>query len=128
MVEHRIQNIIFLKQKQKTTKLRLMVKTFFHQPTNNDIKTYKNLIKTATVQEDDYKTGCLLDYRYFKENYKMIALYLNKQEDLDADPGASQQINSIANLDRAQNTKMLCIIEKAKETVLDFSQGTVIVL
>ena len=53
----------------------------------------------------------------------MIPLYLNKQEDLDADPGASQQINSIANLDRAQNTKMLCIIEKAKETVLDFSQG-----
>ena len=105
-----------------------MVKTFFHQPTNNDIKTHKNLIKTATVQEVDYKTGCLLDYRYFKENYKMIAIYLNKQRDLDADPGAIQQINFITNLDRARNTIMLCIIEKAKETVLDFSQGTVIVL
>ena len=55
----------------------------------------------------------------------MIAIDLSKQQALDADPGATQQINFTANLDRAENTTMLFIIEEAKETVLDFSQGTV---
>ena len=58
----------------------------------------------------------------------MIAIDLSKQQALDADPGATQQINFTANLDRAENTTMLFIIEEAKETVLDFSQGTVKVL
>ena len=53
---------------------------------------------------------------------------LSKQQALDADPKAIQQINFTANLDRAGNTTMFFIIEKAKETVLDFSQGTVKVL
>ena len=72
--------------------------------------------------------GCLLDYLYFKENYKMIAIDLSKQRVLDADPRAIQQINFTVNLDRAGNTTMFFIIEEAKETVLDFSQGTVKVL
>ena len=58
----------------------------------------------------------------------MIAIDLSKQQALDADPGATQQINFTANLDREENTTMLFIIEEAKETVLDFSQGTVKVL
>ena len=77
---------------------------------------------------DDYTTGCLLDYPYFKDHYKMIAIDLSKQQALDADPRAIQQINFTANLDRAGNTTMFFIIEEAKETVLDFSQGTVKVL
>ena len=67
----------------------------------------------------------MLDYPYFKENYKMIAIDLSKQQALDADPRAIQQINFTANLDRAGNTTMFVIIEEAKETVLEFSQGTV---
>ena len=55
----------------------------------------------------------------------MIAIDLSKQQALDADPRVIQQINFTANLDRAGNTTMLFIIEEAKETVLDFSQGTV---
>ena len=55
----------------------------------------------------------------------MIAIDLNKQQALDAYPRAIQQIDFIANLDRAENTAMLFIIEEAKETVLNFSQGTV---
>ena len=51
-----------------------------------------------------------------------------KQQVLDADPRAIQQINFTANLDRAGNTKMFFIIEEAKETVSEFSQGTVKVL
>ena len=91
-------------------------------------KTYKNISKTATSQGDDYTNGCLLDYPCFKDQYKMIAIDLSKQQALDADPRAIQQTNFTANLDRLGNTKMLFIIEEAKETVLDYSQGTVKVL
>ena len=55
----------------------------------------------------------------------MIATHLSKKQALDADPTAIQQINFTENLDRAGNAKMFFIIEEAKETVLDFSQGTV---
>ena len=57
----------------------------------------------------------------------MIAVDLSKQQALDADPTAIQQINFTANLDRAGNTRVE-ILEEAKETILDFSQGTVKVL
>ena len=100
-------------------------KFFFDEPINNDFKTYENIRKIATGQGDDYTTGCLLDYSYFKDHHKMIAIYLSKQQALDADPRVIQQINFTANLDRAGNTTMLFIIEEAKETVLDFSQETI---
>ena len=58
----------------------------------------------------------------------MIVVDLSKQKALDADPKAIQQFNFTANLDRAGNTKIYFILEEAKETVLDFSQGTVKVL
>ena len=103
-------------------------KNIFDQPINNDFKTYENVRKVAAGQGDDYTTGCLLNYPYFKNHYKMIAIDLSKQQALDADPRAIQQINFTANLDRAGNTTMFFIIEEAKETVLDFSQGTVKVL
>ena len=70
----------------------------------------------------------MLDYSYFKDHNKMIAIDLSKQEALDADPRAIQQINFTANLDRDGNTTMFFIIEEAKESVLDFSQGAVKVL
>ena len=70
----------------------------------------------------------MLGYSYFKDHYKMIAMDLSKQQALDADPRAIQQINFTANLDRAGNTTVFFIIEEAEETVLDFSQGTVKVL
>ena len=55
----------------------------------------------------------------------MTAIDLSKQQALDADPKAIQQINFTASPDRAGNTTMFFILEKAKKTVLDFSQGTV---
>ena len=58
----------------------------------------------------------------------MIAIDLSRQTELDADPREIQQINFTANLDRAENTTMFFIIEEAKETVFEFSQGTVKVL
>ena len=95
---------------------------------NNNFKTYENIRKIATSLGDDYTTGCLLDYSYFKDHYKMIAIDLSKQQALNGDPTAIQQINFTANLDRAGNTTMFFIIEEVKEIVLDFSQGTVKVL
>ena len=58
----------------------------------------------------------------------MIAIDLSKQQALDSYRRAIQQINFTANLDRAGNTTMFFIVEETKETVLDFSQGTVEVL
>ena len=58
----------------------------------------------------------------------MIAIDLSKQQALDADPRAIQQINFTANLDRAGNTRFYFILEEAKETIFEFSQGTVKVL
>ena len=101
---------------------------FFDQPIKNNKVKYENIRKIATGQRDDYTTGCLLDYSYFADTYKMIAVDLSKQQALDADPRAIQQINFTANLDRAGNTRVYFILEEAKETILDFSQGTVKVL
>ena len=58
----------------------------------------------------------------------MIAVDLSRQQALDADPRATQQINFTANLGRADNTRIYFILEKVKEIKLDFSQGTVKVL
>ena len=89
-------------------------KNFFDQPINNMIKTYENIRKITIGQGDDYTTGCLLD--------------LSKQQAVDADPKAIQQINFTANLDRDGNTRFYFILEEAKETVFEFSKGTVKVL
>ena len=101
---------------------------FFDQPIKNNKVTYENIRKIATGQGDAYTTGCLLDYPYFINTYTMIAVDLSKQQALNADPRAIQQINFTANLDRAGNTRVYFILEEAKETILDFSQGTVKVL
>ena len=101
---------------------------FFDQPIKNKETTYDNIKKVATGQGDDNTTGCLLDYPYFLDTYKMFAVDLSKQQALDADPRAIQQIYFTANLDRAANTRVYFILEEAKETILDLSQGTVKVL
>ena len=105
-----------------------MEKNFFDQLVKNDKITYENIRKIATGHGDDYATGCLLDYIYFKNCYKMIAVDLSKQQALDADPKVIQQTNFTANLDRARNTRFYFILEEAKKTVFEFSQGTVKVL
>ena len=72
--------------------------------------------------------GCLLDNTYFKNYYKMIVVDLSEQQAFDADPKALQQINFTENLDRAENTRFYLILEEAKETIFEFSQGTAKVL
>ena len=104
-----------------------MEKNFFDQSVKNDKVTYENIRKSTIGQGDDYTTRCLLDYSYFKK-YKIIAIDLSKQQMLNVDPKAIQQINFTTNLNRAGNTRFYFILEEAKETVFEFSQGTVKVL
>ena len=86
------------------------------------------LEKFAIGQGDDYTTGCLLDYSYFNDHYKMIVIDLSKQQVFDGDPRGIQQTNFTANLNRAGNAITSFIIEEAKGTILDFSQRTVKVI
>ena len=100
-------------------------KNFFVQAIKDNKVAYENI---ATGQGHDYTTGCLLDYPYFNDSYKMIwGVDLSNR----ADPRAIQQIHSTENLDRGDAnayTRIFFILEEAKESILDFSQGTVKVL
>ena len=67
-------------------------KKFYEQPIDWDIKWYEEIRKLTTGQGEDYTTGCSLDYDYIKNDYRLIAVNLSKQEVLDADPKAIKQI------------------------------------
>ena len=101
---------------------------FFDQPIKDNKVTYENIRKVATGKGDNYTTGCLLVYPYFRDNYKMIAVDLSRQQALDTDPRAIQQINFTTNLNRAGDTRVYFILEQSKETKLNFPQDTVKVL
>ena len=98
---------------------------FFDQSVKNNKITYKNIRKIDIGHGDDYTTGCLLDYAYFRDTYKMIAIDLCKQQTLYADLRIIQQSNFTANLDCAGNARIFFILEEAEETILDFSQEIV---
>ena len=72
---------------------RLFVSNFFNQLVNNNLRTYDNIHKIVTGQGDDYPSSCLLDYKQFNNFCEMIVIDLNKQQVLDADPKAIEQIN-----------------------------------
>ena len=75
--------------------------------------------------ETTMQLDCLLDYPYFNQNSKLIAIDLSRKEALDTDPRAILQVNFTENLDRAEGAWMVFILEKVKKGILDFSQGTV---
>ena len=101
-------------------------RNFYDQPINDQIKNYDEIRKIATGKGDDYTTGCLLDYQYFKDHYQLIAVDLSKQKELDADPRAIQQIEFFGKL--GTNSQVCTVLEKSKETVLEFYKGTTKVL
>ena len=104
---------------------------FYDQPINDSIKQYDEVRKISTGQGDDYTTGCLLDFAYFENNYRLVAADLNKQKVLDADSTAIQQIVFTGTIKAAvANTrvKIFYVLEKSKETILEFSKGTTKVL
>ena len=101
-------------------------RNFYDQPINDQIKNYDEIRKIATGKGDDYTTGCLLDYQYFKDHYQFIAVDLSKQKELDADLRDIQKIEFYGNLETS--SQVCTVLEKRKETVLEFYKGTVKVL
>ena len=101
-------------------------RNFYDQPINDLIKQYNEIRKTATGQRDDYTTGYLLDYQYFKDPYQLIAVDISKQEELDTDSRAIQQIEFYGML--KTNSQVCAVLEKSKETMLEFYKGTAKVL
>ena len=97
-------------------------RNFCDQPINDSIRKYDEIRKIATGKGDNYATECLLDYNYFKKNYQLIAVDLSKQRELDADTRAIQQIEFIGMLKTRSN--VFTILEKSKETILEFHKGT----
>ena len=87
-------------------------KNVFDQPVKNNIRTYDYIRRILIGQGGDQATGSLLDYNYFKEHYKMIAIDLSKQQELDSDPKTIQQISFTENLE--QQATIFFIIEEAK--------------
>ena len=105
-------------------------RNFYDQPINDLIKQYDEIRKVSTGYGDDYATSCLLDYAYFKDNYKLAAVDLSKQKALDADPRAIQQrvFKGVVTGNDGTNTSLYTILEQSKETMLEFSKGAVKVL
>ena len=101
-------------------------RNFYDQPINDSIKQYYEVRKISTGKDDDYITGCLLDFAYFEKNYKIIAADLSKQKVLDADSRAIQQIIFTGHTDA--QIRVYYILEQSKETILEFSKGATKVL
>ena len=89
----------------------------------NFYEKYRELEKVMIGKGEDYTTGSLLDYNYFDKHYKLVAVDLSKQRELDADPIAIQQIEFKYML--GTNSTIYWVLEKSKETILEFYKGTV---
>ena len=100
-------------------------KNFYNQAIDSDIKEYEKIRKLTTGQGEVYTTGCLLDYKYIKNHYRLIAVDLNRQKEFAADPKAIQQIEFAGQLkkldddddDGVESMFFLTILEKIKETI-----------
>ena len=96
-------------------------KSFFDLPVKNAEEAFEKIVE---ISNNDYTTGNLLDFAYFKKHYKLIAIDLSKQTKLK-DP---QQINFIGKLDKDNGATMFFIIEKSEETTFNFSQNSVTII
>ena len=97
---------------------------FESQITRDDERGYENLRDVMLGNGDDYTVGSLIDYNYFKNTYKIIAVDLSKQDVLDAEPRTVQQIK-FRGKRGANNCNMIFIMEESKDTILNFTQGAV---
>ena len=97
-------------------------KSFFDLPVKNEEEAYEKIIDMSN--NNDYTTGNLLDFAYFKKTYRLIAIDLSKQTKLK-DP---QQISFIGKLLNTRGATIFFIIEKSEETTLNFSQSSVTII
>ena len=98
-------------------------RTFYGNPIESDIEKYRELKRVMIGKGEDYTTGSLLDYNYFDKHYKLVAVDLSKQKELDADPRAIQQIEFKYML--GTNSTIYWVLEKSKETISEFYKGNV---
>ena len=107
------------------------VRNFYDQNISDDSKKYEELRKVMTGRGEDYTTGSLLEYDYWKKNYKLICCDLSKQKVLDSNTKANQHDEFIYKLDNTRNVgggnraQILTVLGKEKETNLEFRKGTV---
>ena len=94
---------------------------FFELPVKNIEETYEKITQ-ITGHNGYYTRGNLLDYDYFKEHYKLIAIDLSKEIELE-NKDTKQQIHFIGNLERDNGAVMFFIIEKGEETIIEFLQN-----
>ena len=102
-------------------------RSFYDQPINDSIKQYDETRKISTEQGDDYTTSCLLDFAYFEKNRRLITADLSKQKALDADSRAIQKIIFTGKLKATEyNARVMIyfVLEKSKETILEFAKVT----
>ena len=116
--------ILCTKVEIKDIKVLIDGKPFFEIPVKNKEEAYEAIIEMG--KNNDYTTGNLLDYEYFKDYYKLVAIDLSKQIKLE-NPDLKQQINFIGKLEE-NNATMFFIIEKKEEATFDFSQNSVVVV
>ena len=98
-------------------------RNFYDNPVESDIGKYREFKKVMIGKGEDYTTGSLLDFNYFHKHYKLVAVDLSKQKELDADPRAIQQIEFKYML--GTNSTIYWVLEKSKETILELYKGTV---
>ena len=91
----------------------------FELPIKTEEEAYEKIIDIS--RNNEYTTGNLLDYDYFKKHYKLIAIDLSEQQVLQENEDLIQQINFIGRLENAAN--IFIIIEKKENTILEFSQN-----
>ena len=96
---------------------------FYYNPIGSDIEKYRELKKVMIGKGEDYTSGSLLDFKYFNKHYKLVAVDLSKQKELDADPRAIQQIEFKYIL--RTNSTIYWVLKKSEETTLEFDKGTV---
>ena len=98
-------------------------RNFYDNPIESDIDKYRELEKVMIGKGEDYTTGSLLDFNYFDKHYKLVAVDLSKQKELYADPRTIQQIEFKYML--GINSTIYWVLEKSKDTILEFYKGTV---
>ena len=104
------------------------MKNFYDQPINSDIKRYEKFRKLTTGQGEDYTTRFLLDYGYIKNHYRLIAIDLGRQKELDADPKAVKQTEFVGQLKKLnadnnndESMSILTFLEKNQKIEIKIS-------
>ena len=103
-------------------------RNFYDQNVNSSIVRYNELLKMTTGRSEDYSTGCLLDYENYIKDFNIVGIDLSRQPILDSDPKINQQIEFVYKLpsgNAAIDYDLLTVLEKEKQRVLKFSEGTV---